>query len=143
MVAMNNGCDLFSNRLCQYGLYYSDDFSKNPFVSIRNVLEISRNLEAANLRAVWLVVPDKSTVYLGHGKYNTKPYVNIWESLQSGGELGIWELDRKFIQGSRRVRDFYAPNDTHLSTAGYLFMGDLVVDYLNSLKQPDGPSIEQ
>jgi hypothetical protein len=143
IITTDNGCDLFSNRLCKYGLYYSDDFSKNSFISIGNVLEISRNLEAANMQVVWLVVPDKSTVYLGHGKYNAKPYVNIWDSLELGGELGVGDMDQKIIQESRRVKDIYAPNDTHLSTTGYLFMGDLMVDYINHLRQSDGvqPSV--
>jgi len=46
-------------------------------------------------------------------------------------------LDEKFIRESRQVKDFYVPNDTHLSTNGYIFLGNEVVNYINNIKKID------
>lgn len=60
-----DGCNLFSNKLCNYGLFYSRDFDKKAFAAIDNILVINRDLQKMGMKAIWLVVPDKATVYLG------------------------------------------------------------------------------
>lgn len=137
MFSLENGCERFTNRLCSHGLFYADEFSKAAFISVDTVLAINLNLKGAGIQTIWLVVPDKSTVYLGHGKFASMPYVNPWKSLEENGVLGIANLDERFIQESHRVKDFYAPNNTHLSTSGYLYLGDLVLGYIKKLKQAE------
>jgi hypothetical protein len=136
MFALENGCGRFSNRLCNYGLFYVDEFSKAEFISVDTVLDINRNLKDADIQTIWLVVPDKSTIYLGNGKFDSMPYVNPWKSLEGKGVLDITNMDEKFTQESHRVKDFYAPNNTHLSPNGYLYLGDLMLGYIQKLEQP-------
>ena len=125
-----DGCNIFSNRLCNDGLFYSHDFDKKTFASMDNVLSINRNLQKAGIEAIWLVVPDKATVYLGYGKLSMNPYVNIWDEFAQHSELLAPNLGDAFIQKSRLIKDFYKPNDVHLSTNGYLYLGDLMADFI-------------
>jgi hypothetical protein len=124
LVAMD-GCGLFSHQLCNYGLFFNGDFDKPAFDSINNVLAINNNLLKAGIQPVWLVVPDKSTVYL-----NKRVSTPIWDALARYPALSAPNLADLFIQQSKLVKDFYKPNDTHLSVNGYLYLGDLVADRL-------------
>lgn len=127
-----DGCNLFSNKLCNYGLFYGHDFDKQTFRSIDNLITINRDLQNLNLKAIWLAVPDKATVYLGGGTLNANPYVNIWDELAKHPELSAPNLARSFTQQSKLMKDFYKPNDVHLSTRGYIYLGDLMVDFLKT-----------
>lgn len=134
MFALDNGCERFTNHLCNYALFYTDDFSKPTFSSADTALILDQNLKNAGMQTLWLVVPDKSTVYLGNGKFGSMPYTNPWKSLQTKGVPVIADLDEKFIQESHRVKDFYAPNNTHLSPTGYLFLGGQILGYLQNME---------
>lgn len=136
-----DGCKLFSNRLCNYGLFYAHDFQKKTFGSTDNLRAINRELRKVGITAVWLVVPDKASVYLGYGKQNINPYVDIWNELAQHTELVAPNLGEAFMQKSRLIKDFYKPNDVHLSTNGYLYLGDLMTDLIKHLEndaQPHG-----
>jgi hypothetical protein len=132
-----DGCNLFSHRLCNYGLFYTRDFQKKTFTSIDEVLSINRNLQKAGINTIWLVIPDKATVYLGYGKLNMNPYANIWNEFAQHAELTGPNLGEAFKQKSRLIKDFYKPNDVHLSTNGYLYLGDLMADII---KRPERDS---
>lgn len=142
MVATERGCDLFTNRLCDYGLYYADDFNKDTFNAVANILAINQNLMKLGMQAVWLVVPDKSTVYLGSGQFNSRPYVNAWQRLEQTGKLEVPALDQLFTEKSHQIKDFYAPNNTHLSPSGYTVLGEVVLSYIRRIKQADSMDIK-
>jgi len=125
-----DGCNLFSNKMCNYGLFYSHDFDKKTFGSINNVLSINRDLQKVGIEAIWLVVPDKATVYLGYGKLNMNPYVNMWDEFARHTELVAPNLGEAFVQKKSVIKDFYKPNDVHLSTNGYLYLGDIMADLI-------------
>lgn len=133
-VAALDGCGFFSNQLCNYGLFISGDFNKKTFDLTDKILSISRNLQRSGIRIIWLVVPDKSTIYLGYGKYNRYPYVNIWNELARHPELAAPNLGELFTEQARIIKDFYAPNNTHLSTNGYLYLGELMLKQIKSLE---------
>ncbi|WAK02137.1 hypothetical protein [Methylobacter sp. YRD-M1] len=120
-----DGCHLFSNKLCNYGLFFIEDFGRPLFDSINNVLTINNSLLKAGIQPVWFIVPDKSTVYL-----NKKSTTTIWNSLARYPELSAPNLADMFIRQSKLIKDFYKPNDTHLSVNGYLYLGDLVAERL-------------
>ncbi|MEI7456245.1 MAG: hypothetical protein WCK93_05925 [Nitrosomonadales bacterium] len=132
VVPVNNGCALFSNKKCNFGLFYSHDFDKKTFTSINNILTINSNLKKNGLESMWLVVPDKATVYLGYGKFNENFFVNPWDIMAQHTELRAPNLAELFTQQSHIIRDFYKPNDVHLSTNGYLYMGSLVTGLLKN-----------
>ena len=129
-----NGCKFFSNRLCNYGLFYSHDFEKETFSSMDKVVSINRDLQNAGIQAIWLVVPDKSTIYLGYGKFDMHPYVNVWNEFAQHPELVAPDLGEAFSQQSRLIKDFYKPDDVHLSTNGYLYLGDLMASLVRHLE---------
>ena len=135
-VAPIDGCTLFSNRLCNFGLFYAHDFDKKSFSSMGNILAVNGNLKKFGIETIWLAVPDKATVYLGYGKFGANPYVNIWDEFAKHPELVAPDLSQAFIQKSRDIKDFYKPNDVHLSTKGYLYLGDLVTDIVRH-KEPN------
>ncbi len=124
------GCGLFSNRLCSYAIFFQDDFKKPTFSSVTNVLNVNKNLQSEGIQAIWMIVPDKATVYLGYGALNQNPYENIWQQFARYPELIAPDLGAAFIRKSRTVKDFYMPNDSHLSTHGFLFLGDLMVNVI-------------
>ncbi|MDO8683284.1 MAG: hypothetical protein Q7N50_07385, partial [Armatimonadota bacterium] len=129
-----DGCAFFTNKQCASGgLFVRDEFEKETFTSIDNVLATNNSLAAMGIQAIWLVVPDKSTVYLGYGKEDTHPYVNIWDELERHPALVAPNLGRLFMRQSRLTKDFYFPNNTHLSTSGYLYLGDITAKLLKRL----------
>lgn len=134
-VAPIDGCNLFTNKLCNYGLFYSHDFGKKTFSSIDNIVSVNRGLKKVNIEAIWLVVPDKATVYLGYGKFNLNPYVNIWNTFAQHPELVAPDLSKAFMEKKSVIQDLYKPNDVHLSTNGYLYLGDITVNAIRQLEE--------
>ena len=125
-----DGCQLFSHRLCNYAIFVESDFKKETFNSIANVLAVNKNLQSVGIRPIWMIVPDKATVYLGYGALNQYPYQNIWQLFAQYPELIAPDLGAAFIPKSRTVKDFYMPNDTHLSTNGFLYLGDFMAQFM-------------
>lgn len=129
-----DGCQLFSNRLCNFAIFFEDDFKKPTFNSIANALTINKNLQTVDIQAIWMIVPDKATVYLGYGTLNQHPYENIWQQFAQYPELIAPDLGAAFISKSRTVKDFYMPNDSHLSTTGFLYLGDVMTQEMRKIK---------
>ncbi len=129
-----NGCQFFSHRLCNYSLFTDVEFEQKTFNSIANVLTVNKNLQAAGIKPIWAIVPNKSTVYLGYGALNQYPYQNIWQLFAQYPELITPDLGGLFIQKSRIIKDFYMPNDTHLSTNGFLYLGDIMLSELRKIQ---------
>jgi hypothetical protein len=128
------GCELFSHRLCNYAIFVDGDFKKKTFNSIENVLTVNKNLLSVGIQAIWMVVPDKSTVYLGYGDHNKYPYQNIWQKFAEYPDITAPDLGTAFVQKSRTVKDFYMPNDTHLSTNGFLYLGEFMTRGFHNLQ---------
>jgi hypothetical protein len=126
-------CRLFSNKLCQISLFWSEDFSTESFRSLDRVLEINKNFEQNGIRAIWVVVPDKSTVYMDYGAFRNNPYVNIWHEFGKYPELNSLNYGEIFKHQAQTTQDFYLPNNSHLGTTGYLFLGDLVLSKIKHL----------
>ena len=133
-VSIFDGCQVFSHRLCNYALFVDEDFKKETFNSIDNILTINKSLQQVGIQSIWVVVPDKSTVYLGYGALNQYPYQNIWHTFAQYPELVAPDLGAIFIQQSHIIKDFYMPNDTHLSTDGFLYLGDLMTRGLHNMQ---------
>jgi hypothetical protein len=128
-----DGCQVFSHRLCNYGLFVDGDFNKHTFNSIGNVLDVNRNLKAIGIQPIWMIIPDKATVYLGYGKFNQYPYQNIWQLFAQYPELIAPDLGAEFTNQSRMIKDFYYPNDTHLSVNGALYMGSIMENIMRNI----------
>lgn len=128
-----DGCQLFSHSLCNYAIFVTGDFEKPTFTSIDNVLIVNKNLKSSGIQPIWMIVPDKATVYLGYGKLNKHPYQNIWQLFAKQTEIIAPDLGSQFIRESRIIKDFYKPNDTHLSTNGSLYMGSVIENLIHNM----------
>lgn len=68
------------------------------------------------------------------------PYVNIWDEFARHTELVAPNLGAAFIQKKAVIKDFYKPNDVHLSINGYLYLGDIMTDLI---KRQDKVNVNQ
>ncbi len=117
MERMKNGCDLFSHPRCNDVLFYKKDRIEDLN---ENVLE---DMEKTNIRlrgytTVWVVIPDKATVYLHTDK-------KFWDKAER--RFHAPNLLKDFQQAVReKTVDLYLANNTHVSTTGYLLMGNVI-----------------
>jgi hypothetical protein len=120
-----DGCQHFSHRACDRGLFFAQDRTAPPF-SPAMVARMKRlSARHPGLTITWLIVPNKTSVYLEPDRA-----VGIGALLESTG-LGP-DLFSHFVRLSRQTRDLYSPNDTHTSTEGYRVVGQKVLDWLNA-----------
>lgn len=78
---------MFSHLLCNYPLFITSDFDKATFTTIANVLTVTTDLEATGIEPIWIIVPNKTTVYLGYGALNKYPRQYIWQLFAQHSEL--------------------------------------------------------
>lgn len=112
-----NGCAYFSHRACTKGLFLSGDFERAQVSqeTVRRMVTFTR-AQPRGVRIRWMVLPNKSTIYL-----------EAERALSFGAALDRETLGPDFFtllaHARATTRDTYAPNDTHLSSAGYLLVG--------------------
>ena len=127
LVRVANGCELFSHPQCSDSLFFAKDRTADFGPDILLKMETVQSRLQGGLTMVWVVVPDKSTAYLNTNK--TFWHVSA-QRFHAPDLLGVF---RSAIENS--TVDLYRGNDTHLSTSGYLLMGDTVYQSLPG-KQP-------
>ncbi|HEY9103982.1 alginate O-acetyltransferase AlgX-related protein [Chitinimonas sp.] len=132
VVAMVDGCQQFSHRRCEYGLFYRNDFQKPTFEGAPQLAAIDQRLREAGLQPLWLVMPDKSSVYLPAGYGQQHRYVDPWQAIKA--LPGVHQLDLGPLLREARLtqRDLYLPDDTHLSREGFNLVGEAVWRALTS-----------
>jgi hypothetical protein len=108
-------------------LFFSNDRAVDFGPDILLKMETVQSRLQDGLTMVWAVVPDKSTAYLNTNK-------TFWRvSAQRFHAPDLLGVFRSAIENN--TVDLYRGNDTHLSTSGYLLMGDTVYQSLPG-KQP-------
>ena len=117
MGRLPDGCELFSHPRCNDVLFLGSDrvqdFDGSTLAKMEKI-----NTRLNGLNPTWVIVPDKSTVYL-------HPDKKFWDEAERKFHApNILKTFRQAIQ--RKTIDLYRGNDTHLSTTGYLIMGDAV-----------------
>lgn len=117
MERLANGCDLFSHPRCKDVLFYEkdrvEDLGENILV---NMAEINARMK--DFSVVWVVIPDKATVYL-------HPDKKFWDEAER--RFHAPNLLKAFRQEIRKKTvDIYPANNTHVSTTGYLILGDAI-----------------
>lgn len=117
MDRLPDGCDLFSHPRCQDVLFLAgdriQDFNETMLAKMSSI-----NSRLNGVTPVWVIVPDKSTAYLNPNK-------QFWNQAASRFQSpNLLETFRLAI-GNKAV-DLYRGNDTHLSTEGYLIMGEAI-----------------
>jgi SGNH hydrolase-like domain, acetyltransferase AlgX len=134
-----NRSDLFSNRRSDLLLYYKDDVIRNPqnpeffSVAAKKILTLQQIAAQSNLRLLVTVVPDKSSIYSRF--FKTPPTETtsskIEKTLQEDGINNI-DLFTPFNTNVTKIKDLYLSNDTHLSTRGYMLMGEVIAKALSN-----------
>jgi hypothetical protein len=112
-----DGCTLFSHRQCEDVLFLGEDrVAELGAPVLDNMAEIGTRISKAKL--VWAVIPDKSTAYLRVDKH-------FWDEAER--RLQAPNLLSAFRQAiSDHVLDLFPGSGTHLSTTGYLLLGETV-----------------
>lgn len=115
------GCKLFSHPRCEDALFFDQDRSDELGEAILNDMKnIASRITAA--QPVWVIVPDKSTTYL-------HPDKQFWNEAER--RFHAPNILDAFKQATRdHVVDLYLGNNTHLSTTGYLLMGEAIYQSL-------------
>lgn len=129
--AIDSRCARFSHRGADRFLYYSMDENK------RNWTDVQKQRAAANLVAIqhafaargklffFVLAPDKLSVYYdcipgesgipGEVSFNTSSFL-VEAGLQTPDLLSIFRSRRN------EITDLYKPDDSHLSTSGYILL---------------------
>jgi hypothetical protein len=123
MVKIKDGCQLFSNRLCDKALFLNQDFDAPELTHTYFPMMEKINRQMSGYRTVWVIVPDKSTIYLNRpGNFWTQlEQMNLGPDLYTPLQLKKYEM-----------KDLYGPNDSHFLSSGYLALGELVLEYLRA-----------
>lgn len=131
-VPLSSGA-FFSNKISNRLLYYAEDDSKYTWrrsdidASIQNLKKIKSRLADMNIRFILVVVPDKSSVYrpyMQNALVTARP-PDVFAAINNAG-LDSVDLSSLFAQKVGGSIDLYLPNDTHLSVAGYKFVGEAI-----------------
>lgn len=112
-----DGCAVFSHRLCDRALFFSEDEDNGPLTDL--TLERLKTFTAARTTTpvLWMVIPNKTTIYLKPG--NSRDFMEGFNRLGVGPDLFALMREER-----PRGRDLYFPNDTHLSVRGQVLLGE-------------------
>ncbi len=112
-----DGCQFFSHSSCNDALFFAGDHVPDFGAEVlERMQQVSARVKG--FTPVWVIVPDKSTAYL---RFNKK----FWDNAEN--RLNAPNLLRAFREAiGERIVDLYFANDTHLSPAGYLVMGEAI-----------------
>lgn len=112
------GCDWFSHARCNDVLFLSWDNKPDLTDGVLDAAE-TINARLPGITPIWVFVPNKSTTY----RYPDKTF---WDRAET--RLHSPNLLRRFRQALQdKMQDLYPANESHLSTAGYLLMGEEIL----------------
>jgi len=112
-----NGCELFSHPRCQDALFYGSDRVPDLSDEVLNHVQVL-NSRIGDLTPIWVFMPDKSTVFL-------HPEKQFWDKAEDRFLApNVLKVMRQAL--TRKTVDLYPANNSHLSTTGYLLLGDAV-----------------
>jgi len=119
---IDQGCQKFSHAQCQDALFYSSDrVTDLPDSTIDNITTLNSRLD--DITPLWVFMPDKSTIYL-------HPDKQFWNKVeQRFNAPNVLRTMREALD--RGVVDLYPANNSHLSTTGYLLLGDLIYQHIS------------
>ncbi len=121
-----DGCELFSHRLCRKALFFEED-DINGELDANHVAQMRAfDLAHPDIPILWMIVPNKTTTYVVPD--HSQQFVTALRRSGLGPDLfSFARLERV------RVRDFYFPNDTHLSMTGQLALGKRMLEEVRKL----------
>ncbi|MBT2325307.1 hypothetical protein J7E62_23535 [Variovorax paradoxus] len=116
-----DGCQLFSHKLCTKLPFFVDDEDNGPLTpgTLARMQVFTKKHETVPL--LWMVIPNKTTVYVKPDF--SKDFEAGFRKSKLGPDLYAFAREKR-----TQIRDFYFPNDTHLSMHGQLQLGELMLD---------------
>jgi hypothetical protein len=132
---VTDGCSMFSNRFCSKVLFFRDDDDNGELTTL-HVEQMRAFSETHRARSImWMVIPNKTTTYVMPD--HSKDFVTAFAKARLGPDLFTFAREQK-----SRIRDFYFPNDTHLSMHGQLALGELMLGAVRKIipQPPAKPS---
>lgn len=120
-----DGCAQFSSRVCNKSLFLITDRSNRQLQPQDAEFMAAFAKRAAPVKVMWMVVPNKTTVYLDI--HNAQAFAARSNALAVGPDLFAMAQEQR-----RRIIDLYWPNDTHWSMQGQLYFGRRMVEAVQS-----------
>ncbi|MBN8754245.1 MULTISPECIES: hypothetical protein [Variovorax] len=117
---VENGCLLFSHRRCDMALFLRGDQQLGEIAPMHLTQMQAFTQAHAKVPILWMVVPNKWTTYLEPS--HSQAFVKALRQTDLGPDLFTFAVEEK-----TKMKDFYFPNDTHISTQGQLVLGDRMV----------------
>ncbi len=123
---VNQGCDLFSHAQCKDAIFLAADRSDDlPLNTLDNIEKLNARL--SGVTPIWVFVPNKSTTYL----HPNKQFWNVAEQ-----RLHAPNILKSFQEAlTAKTVDLYPANNTHVSTAGYLVLGNAIYQSIQQLQR--------
>lgn len=124
-----DGCSLFSNRMCDKIPFWPAD-DENGELTSQTAQQMKAFADAHTKRNImWMVIPNKTTVYVK--PEHSKDFVTTLKQDGIGPDLFSFGLGEK-----NKMRDFFFPNDTHISMHGQLALGDRMLEAVKQIMPP-------
>ena len=118
---IKDGCELFSHSSCNDALFLADDQVGDFGEDTLNKMQVI-NERLKDYKLIWVIVPNKSTAYL-------HPDKQFWNKTEQRFHApNVLKVLREKI--AYKTIDLYPANETHLSTTGYLILGDAIYQSL-------------
>jgi hypothetical protein len=123
-----DGCKQFSHVACNKLLMTAEDRLMDPLTadSATFMAKFTEKM-APSLRIIWMVVPNKSTVYLDQN--HAAAFRSTFNDLKIGPDLFALSEQNRF-----KITDLYPANETHVSTAGYLLFGQRMLEAVREVQ---------
>ena len=117
MNRIKDGCKLFSHKSCNDALFLADDQVDDFGEDVLGKMQVIDD-RLKGYQLTWVIVPNKSTTYL-------YPEKQFWDKTEKRFHApNLLRVLRSSVAG--RTIDLYPANETHLSTTGYLILGDAI-----------------
>ena len=116
-----DGCTLFSNRLCPKVLFFKQDQKAGELDAGDFERMKEFNAKQTLFPYVWMVIPDKTTTYFAPD--HSKAFRDVYMPAKLGPDFFTMAAENH-----TKVKDFYFPNDTHMSTYGQQIMGKMMLE---------------
>jgi len=122
--SVSDGCSIFSNRRCDMALFLADDENRGE-ITPQNVAGMQAfSKSQTRFPILWMVIPNKWTTYID--PTHSQAFVKALAQTDLGPDLFGFAQEQK-----SKVRDFYFPNDTHISMHGQLLLGKFMLQAVN------------
>ena len=124
-----DGCKQFSHQACDKMLMTAED-RINPALSLRSA-QFMKSFEdtAAPYKVLWMVVPNKTTVYL------QQDHADVFRAAYNPQNIGP-DLFAVAAENRFKVMDFFPANETHVSTRGYILFGQRMLEAVRQVFPP-------